>query len=148
MKVILKEDVKGLGRKEDMVNVNDGYARNFLLPRGAAVEASKANMNIMKTRKDAERTKKDRDRSNAETQAGKLKGQGIVIKSKAGENGRLFGSITSKDIVEALKSQHRLEVDKKKVALEEPFKTLGEHMVDIKLHTGIAVSLKVTVEAE
>ena len=148
MKVILKEDVKGLGKKEDMVNVSDGYARNFLMPRGIAVEASKDNLNIMKTRKEAERTKKDRDKSHAQTVAAKLEGQGVLLKSKAGENGRLFGSITSKDIVEALKIQHRLEVDKKKVALDEPFKTLGEHNVDIKLHSGISVSLKVTVEPE
>jgi len=148
MKVILKEDFQTLGKKEDMVNVSDGYARNFLLPRGIAVEASKDNLNIMKTRKEAERSKKDRDRANAESQAAKLEGQGIVIKSKAGENGRLFGSITSKDIADALKSQHRLDVDKKKIALEEPFKTLGEHKVDIKLHTGISVSLTVAVEPE
>ena len=148
MKVILKQEVKGLGKKEDMVNVSDGYARNFLLPKGLAVEASKDNINVMKTRKDAEKSKKDREHAHAEMQAEKIKGINLVLKGKAGEQSRLFGSITSKDIADALKSKYKIELDKKKIQLEEPIKTLGESVVDIKLYTGVTGKLKVTVEAE
>ena len=90
MKVILKQEVKGLGKKEDMVQVSDGYARNYLFPRGIAVEASKDNMNIMNTRKEAEKTKKARDKAHAEAQAEKLNAMNLVLKGKAGEQGRLF----------------------------------------------------------
>jgi len=92
MKVILKEDVKGLGSKESLVNVSDGYARNYLIPRGLAVEATSVNMNIMKTKKEAEKTKKDRELAQAKELAGKLQKIEVVIKVKAGENGKLFGS--------------------------------------------------------
>ena len=148
MKVILKQDVKGLGKKEDMVQVSDGYARNFLFPKGIAVEASKDNMNIMNTRKEAERTKKARDKAHAEAQAEKLNEITLVLKGKAGDQGRLFGSITGKDIADAIKSKHKIEVDKKKIALSEPIKTLGESVVEIRLFAGVVAKLKVTVEAE
>ncbi|MDR1060710.1 MAG: 50S ribosomal protein L9 [Clostridiales bacterium] len=148
MKVILKEEVKGLGKKEDMVNVSDGYARNFLFPRGVAVEATKDNLNIMKTRKDAEKTKADRERAHAESYAEKISGINLVLKCKAGAHSQLFGSITGKDIADGLKSKFRLDVDKKKIALDEPIKTLGEHTVNIRLHQGVTAKLKVSVEAE
>ncbi|MDR1438926.1 MAG: 50S ribosomal protein L9 [Clostridiales bacterium] len=148
MKVILKEEVKGLGKKEDMVNVSDGYARNFLFPRGIAVEATKDNLNIMKTRKDAEKTKSDRERAHAESLAAKISGLELAIKCKAGAHAQLFGSITSKDIADELKAKFGLDVDKKKIALDEPLKTLGEHIVGVRLHKGITAKLKVSVEAE
>ena len=148
MKVILKQDVKGLGKKEDMVQVSDGYARNFLFPKGIAVEASKDNMNIMNTRKEAEKTKKARDKAHAEAQAEKLNEITLVLKGKAGDQGRLFGSITGKDIADAIKSKHKIEVDKKKIALSEPIKSLGESVVEIRLFPGVVAKLKVTVEAE
>ncbi|MDR3120109.1 MAG: 50S ribosomal protein L9 [Clostridiales bacterium] len=151
MQVILKQDVKGLGKKEDMVNVSDGYARNFLLPRNIAVEASKDNLNIMKTRKEAERTRKDREHAQAEDHAEKLAQINLVLKGKSGGtegHARLFGSITSKDIADALKAQFRIDIDKKKIVLDEPIKTLGETIVDIKLYQGVGAKLRVTVEAE
>ena len=151
MQVILKQDLKGYGKKEDMVNVSDGYARNYLLPRGIAVEASKDNMNIMKSRKEAERTRKDREQTHAEASAEKLSQITLVIKGKCGSgdgSSRLFGSITSKDISDALKSQHHIDLDKKKIVLDEPIKTLGEKIVEIKLFHGIGAKLKVTVVPE
>jgi large subunit ribosomal protein L9 len=151
MQVILKEDLKGYGKKEDMVNVSDGYARNFLLPRGIAVEASKGNMNIMKSRKESERTRKDRQQTHAETYAEKLENINLVIKGKCGQSdgsSRLFGSITSKDISESLKTQFNMEIDKKKIILDEPIKTLGEKVVDVKLYAGVGAKLKVTVIPE
>ena len=151
MQVILKEDLKGYGKKEDLVNVSDGYARNFLIPRGIAVEASKGNMNIMKSRKDAERTRRDKAQASAETNAEKLEQINLIIKGKCGSsdgNSRLFGSITSKDIADALKDQCHIEIDKKRIELKEPIKTLGEKIVDVKLFQGVAVKLKVTVIPE
>ena len=148
MKVILKEDVKGLGSKEDMVNVSDGYARNYLLPRGIAVEVSAKNLNIMKARKDAQMSKKERDHKQALETAEKLKEVVVVVKSKAGENLKLFGSVTAKDISEELKRGHRVDVDKKKIVLEDPLRSVGEHEVDVKLFPEITVKLKVKVEAE
>ena len=148
MQVILKEDLKGYGKKEDMINVKDGFARNYLFPRGIAVEASKNNVNIMKTRKEAERTRVDRAHSHAESSAEKLAGLNLIIKGKCGNadgSSRLFGSITSKDISEALKAQFNLEIDKKRIVLEEPIKTLGEKIVDVKLFQGVGAKLTVTV---
>jgi len=151
MQVILKEDLKGHGKKEDLINVSDGYARNFLIPRGIAVEASTGNMNIMKSRKEAERTRKDRDHTHAESNAERIEQINLIIKGKCGNSdgsSRLFGSITSKDIAEELKSQHRIDIDKKKIILEEPIKTLGEKIVEIKLFQGVGAKLKVTVVPE
>jgi len=151
MQVILKEDLKGYGKKEDLINVSDGYARNFLLPRGIAVEASKNNMNIMKSRKEAERSRKGREQNSAETNAQKLENVNLIIKGKCGSNdgsSRLFGSITSKDISDALKAQFHIEIDKKKIVLDEPIKTLGEKFVDVKLFQGIGAKIKVTVIPE
>ncbi|MCL2059793.1 MAG: 50S ribosomal protein L9 [Oscillospiraceae bacterium] len=148
MQVILKEDLQGYGKKEDLINVSDGYARNYLIPRGIAVEASKGNMNIMKSRKEAERTRKDRAQASAETNAEKLEQVNVIIKGKSGSSdgsSRLFGSITSKDISDALKAQFHIDIDKKKIALDEPIKTLGEKIVDVKLYQGVAVKIRVTV---
>ena len=151
MQVILKEDLKGYGKKEDLINVSDGYARNFLLPRGIAVEASKSNMNVMKSRKDAERTRKSREQMSAESNAKKLENINLVIKGKCGSaevSSRLFGSITSKDISDALKEQYHIDIDRKKIILEEPIKTLGEKIVDVKLFQGVGAKIKVTVVPE
>jgi large subunit ribosomal protein L9 len=111
------------------------------------VEASRDNLNVMKTRKDAAQSRKDRDLAQAEAAAEKVAAIHLVLKGKAGGQGRLFGSITGKDIADALKSAHRLEVDKKKIVLDEPIKNLGDTVVDIKLHAGVTAKLKVTVEA-
>ena len=148
MKVILKEDVVNLGKKEDLVNVSNGYARNYLIPRGFAVEVTSANLNIMKTRKEAEKSKKDREHTRALDVVDRLKEITVVIKSKAGENLRLFGSVTGKDISEELKNKFRLDIDKKKILLEEPIRHVGEHEVDVKLFPGVIAKLNVKVEAE
>ena len=146
MKVILKEDVKGSGRKEDMVNVSDGYARNFLFPRGLAVEANSSNINIMNTKKEAEKSKKDRELIHAKALADKLKSITVIIKTKAGENGKLFGSITTKDIADKLKSGFNLDIDKKKLVLHDAIKSLGTTEVEIKLYTDVTAKLMVKVE--
>lgn len=146
MKVILKQDIKNLGKKENMVEVSDGYARNYLFPRGLAVEASSVNINVMNTRKEAEKTKKDRELAAARQLAAKLNETTVVIKTKTGENGRLFGSITSKDIADKLKSDFKLEVDKKKINLPDAIKSLGTLEVEVKLYPEVSARLTVKVE--
>ncbi|MCX7843428.1 MAG: 50S ribosomal protein L9 [Clostridia bacterium] len=148
MKVILKQDVKGMGKKEDMVEVSDGYARNYLLPKGLAVEANASNINVMKTKKEAERTRKDRELAEAKALAEKLKGITVVIKGKAGENGKLFGSITNKDISDMLKSVFKLDVDKKKINLPDAIKSIGTTEVEVKLYPEVSARLTVKVEQE
>ncbi len=143
MKVILKQDVKGLGKKEDMVNVSDGYARNFLFPKGLAAEASASNINVMNTKKEAEKTRKDRELAHAKELAAKVKEITVTIKSKAGENGKLFGSITSKDICDRLKADFNLDIDKKKLVLPEPIKALGTTEVEVKLYPEVSTKLTV-----
>ena len=146
MKVILKEDVKGLGSKESLVNVSDGYARNYLIPRGLAVEATSVNMNVMKTKKEAEKSKKDRELAQAKELAEKLKNVEVVIKAKAGENGKLFGSITGKDISDYLKKNHKFDIDKKKIALSDSIKALGTYEAEVKLYSGVSTKLTVKIE--
>lgn len=148
MKVILKQDVKGLGKKEDMVNVSDGYARNFLFPRSMAVEASAGNINIMNTRKEAEKSRKDRELAHARALADKVKETVVVIKTKAGESGKLFGSITSKDISDKLKTDFNLDIDKKKINLPDAIKSLGELEVDVRLYPEVSAKLTVKVVNE
>ena len=148
MKVILKQDVKGLGKKEDLVNVSDGYARNFLFPKGLAAEASATNINIMNTKKEAEKTKKDRELAHARELVQKLKDTEVVIKTKSGENGKLFGSITSKDISDKLKNNFKLDIDKKKIVLPEPIKATGTVELDVKLYPEVSGKLKVRIENE
>jgi len=146
MKVILKEDVKGLGKKESMVNVSDGYARNFLIPKGLAVEANPSNLNIMNARKEAERTKSEREKGHALELAKKIGDIRLVIKAKAGENAKLFGSITNKDIAEKLKSAYNIDIDKKKIMLQDSIKSLGTTEVEIKLFADVSAKLAVKVE--
>jgi large subunit ribosomal protein L9 len=148
MKVILKQEVKGLGKKESMVEVNDGYARNFLLPRNLAVEASASNLNVMKTKKAAEQSKKDREIAHAKELAAKIKEITVVIKTKTGENGKLFGSITSKDVVDKLKSDFKLDIDKKKIVMHEAIKSIGTTELEVKLYPEVSSKLKVRVEQE
>ena len=148
MKVILKQDVKGLGKKEDMVNVSDGYARNFLFPRNVAVEASSTNINVMNTKKEAEKSKKDRELAHAKELAAKVKDIVVVIKTKAGENGKLFGSITSKDIADKLKADHKLDIDKKKIVMHDALKTLGTTELEVKLYPEVSTKLTVKIEHE
>ncbi|RCX21029.1 LSU ribosomal protein L9P [Anaerobacterium chartisolvens] len=148
MKVILKQDVKGLGKKESMVEASDGYARNYLLPRGLAVEASASNINVLNSKKDSERTKKERELAAAKLVAEKIKDIVVVIKSKAGENGKLFGSITSMDISSRLKKDFGLDIDKKKIQLHDSIKTLGTAEVEVKIYSEVSAKLKVKIEQE
>ncbi|WP_265445707.1 50S ribosomal protein L9 [Acetivibrio straminisolvens] len=148
MKVILKEDVKGLGKKESLVDVSDGYARNFLIPKGLAVEANASNMNIMQSKKEAEKNKKERELAQAKELAEKLKNIVVTLKAKAGENGKLFGSMTSKDVSDYLKKQHKLDIDKKKINLPESIKSLGTYEADVKLYPGVSAKLTVKIEQE
>jgi len=147
MKVILKQDVKGTGKKEQMVEVSDGYARNFLFPKGLAVEASASNVNIMKTKKEAEANKKNREIAQAKELAKKIKDITLTIKVKAGENGKLFGSITSKDVAEAMKTQQKLEIDKKKLVMPDALKLVGTFEVEVKLYPEISSKFIVKIES-
>lgn len=148
MKVILKKDVKGLGKKEELVEVNDGYARNFLFPRSLAVEANTTNINIMKTKKQAEDLKKEKELNSAKELAKLINETTLTIKTKSGENGKLFGSITSKDIVSQLKSKNNIDIDKKKLVLNDPIKTLGTTQVEVKLYPGVSSKLSVKIVEE
>lgn len=145
MKVILQKDVHNLGKKNALVNVNDGYARNFLIPKGFAIEANASAINEMKLREGAEKTKKEHELERANKLAAKIKGITITFHSKAGDSGKLFGSITSKDIAEKLEKEHKISVDKRKIVLPEAIKTLGTHELEIKLYAGISSMLKVHV---
>ncbi len=148
MKVILKQDVHNLGKAGELVNVNDGYAKNFLLPKGMAMEASATAVNEMKMRQNAEKSKKENELANAKKLQDKMSGLSITFVSKSGENGKLFGSITSKDISEKLKKEHKITVDKRKINLPEAIKTLGTHEIEIKLHSGVSTTLKIVVTGE
>jgi large subunit ribosomal protein L9 len=148
MKVILKQDVKGLGKKEDMVEVSPGHARNYLIPRGIAVEASSDNINVMKTKKQAEKKKKEREFEKAQHMAEKIKAITLVIKAKSGENDKLFGSITGKDISEKLKKEFGIDIDKRKLELEESIKSLGPVEVNVRLYPEVIAKLKVLIEKE
>ena len=148
MKVILLTDIKGVGRKDEIINAADGYARNYLLPKKFAVEANTENMTKLNNKKEAASFKKDVEKQNAEDLAQKLKGIMLKLKVKAGENGKIYGGITAKEISENLKSQYNFVIDKKKIELKETIKTLGEFNVSIKLFEGVVASLKIQVISE
>ncbi len=143
MKVILLDNIKGVGKKDEIINASDGYARNFLLPKKLAVEANSANMSKLKAKQDSDQYRKNVEKEEAQKIAEKLKGILLKIFVKAGENGKIFGSITSKEIAENLKTQYQIEVDKKKIELKEPIKTLGSFTVQIRLYEGVVGNLKV-----
>lgn len=146
MKVILKQDVKNLGRKDQIIEVNDGYARNYLIPKGIAVEATASAINESKIKQKALEHRKEVELAEAKALAEKLSALTVVVKSKAGANGKLFGSITSKDIADKLKEQHKISIDKKMLILPEPIKTLGTTEVEFRLYAGVTGKLKVRVE--
>lgn len=146
MKVILKQDVKGQGKNGELVNVSDGYARNFLLPRGLAVEANSANLNIMNNKNAAQEHKLAQEKAAAQAYADKLNGKSVVVMVKAGDNGKLFGSVTVKEISEAIEATLKIEVDKKKIALEEPIKSCGTFPATLKLYPDISANIYVIVK--
>ena len=148
MIVILNRDVKGTGKAGDVVKVSDGYARNMLLPKGYAKEATEGNIRSLEKQKAIAAEKKAEEKARAEEQAKKISELSVTIKTKAGDGGKIFGSITSKDIAEALNKQHGIDVDKKKIQMEAPIKQTGETTVNVKLYFEVSAQLKAIVEAE
>lgn len=146
MKVILLQDVKALGKKGEVVNVNDGYARNFILPKKLGVEANGKNLNDLKLQKNNEAKVAQEHLDAAKKLAEELKAGKVVLTMKVGEGGRTFGSVSSKEIAEAVKEQMHLDIDKKKIQLKEQIKTLGTHIVSVKLHPEVAAELNVSVK--
>ena len=145
MKVILIEDVKALGKKGEICEVSDGYARNFIIPRKKGVEATPDNLNNLKLKKANDAKIAQENLEAAQELAGKLAEQPIEIKVKVGEGGKLFGAIASKEIAEAVKEQTGLDLDKKKIVLNDPIKTLGEKSIKVKLHKDVTATLQVNV---
>lgn len=145
MIVILTKDVKGTGKAGEVVKVSDGYARNMLLPKGLAKEATEGNVRNLEKQKAIAAEKLEAQKEAAKKQAEEMSGMTVVIKSKGGENGKLFGSITSKDIAEALEKQENIKVDKKKIDLPAPIKQTGDTEVTVKLFPEVSATLKVTV---
>lgn len=145
MKVILLDNIKGVGKKDEIINANDGYARNFLFPKKLAVEANAENLGKLKNKQDSFQHKRNVEKEKAEEIAKKLKDITLTIKVKAGDNGRIFGGVTSKEISENLKQQYKIDVDKKKIVLNETIKNLGTVNVQIKLFEGVTGELKVMV---
>lgn len=141
MKVILLQDVKALGKKGEVVNVNDGYARNFILPKKLGVEANGKNLNDLKLQKNNEAKVAQEHLDAAKKLAEELKAGKVVLTMKVGEGGRTFGSVSSKEIAEAVKEQMHLDIDKKKIQLKEQIKTLGTHIVSVKLHPEVTAEL-------
>ena len=148
MKVILSEDVKSLGKKGEVVNVSDGYARNFILKTGKGVEATPANLNTLKLQKANDEKVAQENLEAAKALGEKLAAAPVTIRIKAGEGGKLFCAIASKEIAAAVKEQYGLEVDKKKIVLEDPIKELGTHTVKVKLHKDVTAQLTVKVTEE
>jgi large subunit ribosomal protein L9 len=148
MKVILLKDVPGQGKRGDVINVAEGYARNYLLPRKLASEASQGKMKELAERQQANALKGEKIRQEAEALAARLEKITVVVKTKAGEGGKLFGSVNNKDICDAMLSQHHIQIDKKKVVLKEPIKQLGEYSVVAKLHPEVHAGIKVMVVGE
>lgn len=145
MKVIFLKDVKGSGKKGELKNVADGYARNMLLPKGLAVEATPENMNKLEGQKASAQHKTDVEKQAATEAAAKIKDKKLIIKAKAGSNDRLFGSVTAANIAEALDSQLGVKVDKKKISLSSDIKNFGSYTATVKFYAGISEKVDVDV---
>lgn len=148
MQVILLKDVKGSGKAGELVKVSDGYARNMLIPKGFAIEATTANKKKFAAKKAREEAEDRENRAEAEKLAKELETSGITIKTKAGEGGKLFGSITSQDIADALSAQKNIDVDKKQIRIDSPIKNLGAFHVDVKLYREVGAEVLVNVTEE
>lgn len=144
MKVILLQEVKKLGKKGDVVNTSDGYARNYLFPRNLAQEATESNLHVLNAKKDVERRKKTAEIEAAQQLAEKLRDKTVKIDAKSGENGKLFGAITSKDVAELIRKQFNVEVEKKKIVMET-IKVAGTYNIEVKLYPEISTKMKVMV---
>ena len=145
MKVILKADIKGVGKKDQVINASDGYARNFLFPKNLAVEANAENMSKLKAKQDSNAFKKSQEKEEAQKIADKLSKILMKVQVKAGEHGKIFGGVSSKEIAENLEKQYNIKVDKKKIDLKETIKTLGMFTIEIKLYEGVVGKLKIDV---
>lgn len=145
MKVILRQDVRGVGKKGDVINVAEGYARNFLLPRGLAVEANEGNLKALALEKEAVQRREAREEAEAREMAAALKTLEIKITAKTGESGKLFGAVTSKDIAEAIVAAGGPAVDRRKIELPEPIRQLGTYRIPVRLHPAVEVMLLVRV---
>ena len=145
MKVILKTDIKGVGKKNEVINASDGYARNFLFPKNLAVEANAENMSKLKAQNESTQFKKDTEKEEAKKIAEKLTKIMVKIQVKVGENGKIFGGVSAKDISENLEKQYNIKIDKKKIDVKETIKTLGVHNVDVKLYEGVYGKVKIDV---
>ncbi len=148
MKVILKADIKGVGKKDEIINASDGYARNFLFPKNLAVEANQENMSKLKAKQNSLQFQKNQEKEEALKISDKLSKILLKIKVKAGENGKIFGGVSAKEIAEQLEQEYKIKVDKKKIDLKEPIKTLGIRTIEIKLFEGVIGKLKIDVISE
>ncbi|WP_028550637.1 50S ribosomal protein L9 [Paenibacillus sp. UNC451MF] len=148
MKVILLKDVKGQGKKGEVKNVSEGYANNFLFPQQLAAPANDSSMKVLETQKKAEQRKKDQEKADAVELGKKLESLTVELKAKSGKDGRLFGAITSKQVAEEMEKQHKIKLDKRKIIMEEPIRTLGVTEVAVKLHPEVTSKLKVHAAEE
>lgn len=147
MKVILLQDVKNMGKKGDVIEASDGYARNFLFPKKLAEQANGNNLHVLNAKKENERKKKLAELEEAQKLAGELKGKEIMIKAKVGDSGRLFGAITNKDVAGLINTQFKLAIDKKKVVMNT-IKVAGTYDVEIKLYPEVTTKMKVIIAAQ
>lgn len=148
MKVILQQEVKNLGKKGDIVEVSEGYGRNYLFPRKLAIPATDSNVNTAKQQRAAQDQRVKRQVDEAKVMAAQMSKLSVSIGVKTGDGGRLFGSVTGKDIADALQAQHGVELDRRKIELKEPLKTLGRHPVPVRVHPEIMATIEVHVQAE
>jgi len=148
VKIVLRDDVENVGRKGDLIEVTDGFARNYLVPRGLAMKATKGVVRQADAMRRSREAREARDRDSAQALADQLTGRRIALRARAGEGGRLFGSITSADVVDAVRKQTGVELDRRKAQLAEPLKELGAVDVPVKLHPDVEVTLTVDVVAE
>ena len=146
MRVILKAEVRGLGRTGEVKDVADGYARNYLLPKGLAIEATGGELKVLAQERQSEKTKKDRAHQDAEALAARLGEVTLVFKLKAGEQGKTFGSVTAKEVADALKKEAKAEIDKTKIVLHEPLRSLGVHKVEVRLLSDVRANVTVAIE--
>ena len=147
MKVILQADVKGQGKKGDIINVSDGYARNYLFKNNLAIEATASSINSIQIKKEAEEHRRKVEKAEAEALVERLKNVTLTVRIRAGENGKLFGALNTQAIADALAEQG-IEIDKKKIVLKDPIKTVGEYTVEVRLMEGVAAKIYLTVSPE
>lgn len=145
MKVILLEDIKGVGKKDQVINASDGHAKNFLFPRKLAIEATKENMSSLAFKHKKEEERKAKELEEAQELAKQIEQHNLKIHVKTGDNGKLFGAVTNKEVAHALEEQANIKIDKKKIAIKDGIKSVGEALVDVKLHTSVIAKLKVSI---